>query len=54
MAEFTEYDKHDAMGLAELIRNGEISAEAVCQEAITRLEKQNPKLNAVITKMADL
>ena len=28
MAEFTEYDKYDAMGLAELIRNKEISAEA--------------------------
>ena len=32
MAEFTDYDKYDAMGLAELIRNKEISAEEVCQE----------------------
>ena len=32
----------------------EISAEEVCQEAIARVEKLNPKLNAVITKMTDL
>ena len=54
MAEFTEYDKYDAMGLAELSRNKEISAEEVCQEAIARVEKLNPKLNAVVTKTTDL
>jgi Asp-tRNA(Asn)/Glu-tRNA(Gln) amidotransferase A subunit family amidase len=54
MAEFTEYDKYDAMGLAELIRNKEISAEEVCQEAIAQVEKLNPKLNAVVTKTTDL
>lgn len=54
MTEFTEYDKYDAMGIAELIRNKEISTKEVCQEAIARVEKLNPKLNTVITKMTDL
>jgi len=54
MPEFTEYDKYDAMGIAELIRTKEISAEEVCQEAIARIEKLNPKLNAVVTKLTDL
>jgi amidase len=54
MGEFKEYDQYDATGLAELIRKKEINAEEVCQEAISRIERLNDKLNAVITKMTDM
>ncbi len=48
---FREYTKFDAVGIADLIKKGEISPIEVLEEAITRTEKINPKINAVITKM---
>lgn len=54
MGSFKEYDHYDGLGLAELIRNKDVSAEEVCEEAIHRIEALNPKLNAVITPMFDL
>jgi len=53
MDTFKEYDQYDGLGLAGLIRKGEISAEAVCEAAIARIEALNPKLNAVVTPMYD-
>ncbi len=54
MASFPEYDQFDGIGLAELIRKGEISGLEVCEEAIRRAESLNPKLNAIVTKTYDL
>jgi amidase len=54
MGRFPEYDQYDGLGLAELIKRGEISAEEICEEAISRIQKVNPKLNAVITPMYDI
>jgi len=45
---FTEYTKYDALGLAELIKNKEVTAEEVLQAAIDQVDKLNPYLNAVI------
>lgn len=53
MDPFKEFDQYDGLGLAELIREREISAEAVCETAIARIEALNPKLNAVVTPMYD-
>lgn len=53
MADFKEYDRYDGLGLAGLIKKGDISATEVCEEAIRRIEKLNPKINAVINKMYD-
>jgi amidase len=50
---FAEYDRYDAVGLAELIRNRQISAADAVDEAIARTEKLNPKLNAVVFKAYD-
>jgi amidase len=38
----------DAVGQAELVRRGELSAPDLVEAAITRIEKLNPELNAVI------
>jgi amidase len=43
-----EYMSHDAMGLAELIRSGAISAREVRDAAMRVIERRNPDLNAVI------
>ncbi len=51
MAGFKEYDHYDAIGLAQLVRDGQVSAGELCEEAISRIERLNPQLNAVITPM---
>lgn len=53
MAVFPEYSHYDGLGLAELVRNKEVSALELVDAAIERIETHNPKLNAVITKMYD-
>lgn len=48
-----DYAAHDAVGLAALVRRGEVSAAELAEEALRRIEKHNPTLNAVVTDMAD-
>jgi amidase len=43
----------DGMGQAELVRTGQVSAGELVDAAITRIEKINPLLNAVITPLFD-
>lgn len=45
---FTEYAGHDGLGLADLIRRGQVSASEVLEAAIARIEAVNPQLNAVV------
>jgi amidase len=51
---FPEYAANDALGLAELVHKGEVSPSELAEEAIARIEKHNPALNAVILKLYDL
>lgn len=53
MQEVQEYDQYDALGLAELVRRREVSPGELCDEAIRRIERLNPLLNAVILRMYD-
>jgi len=53
MGNFPEYHRFDALGLAELVRQGQVSPMELCEEAIERIERVNPKLNAVVTRMYD-
>ncbi len=46
-----EYDALDAMGLAELVRRGQVSAGELLETAIARIEARNPRLNAVVHTM---
>jgi amidase len=48
MSGFSDYHEHDAVGLAGLIRSGEISAEEVRAEAVRRAKTHNPELNAIV------
>lgn len=44
----------DATAQAELVKNKEVTAQELVESAITRIEKLNPTLNAVITPMYDI
>lgn len=48
---FDEYRRYDALGLAELVRKGEVTASELMDIAIARTEEVNPRINAVIHKM---
>ena len=50
---FPEYADHDGLGLADLVRRGEVSAGEVVEAAIERIERHNPALNAVVYKAYD-
>lgn len=50
---FAEYDKHDALGLGALVKQKKVSASELVDEAITRAEQINPKINAIIFKAFD-
>ena len=54
MAGFAEYDQYDGLGLAKLVREKKISPLELCEEAIRRIEKINPSINAVVTPMFDI
>lgn len=51
--DFPEYESHDALGLAELVRNGEIDPSLPLEAAIARMEERNPALNAIVIPMLD-
>jgi len=48
---FHEYGQYDALGLAELVRAGHVSAADLLDEALARTAAVNPKINAVIHLM---
>jgi amidase len=50
---FAEYADYDGLGLAHLVRKGEVSPLELLEEAIARSEKNNPKLNAIVYKAYD-
>jgi Asp-tRNA(Asn)/Glu-tRNA(Gln) amidotransferase A subunit family amidase len=45
-----DYTAHDALGLAELLRQGEASPAELVEAAIARIERHNPALNAVVLR----
>lgn len=53
MGTFSEYDRYDALGLAGLMARKDVTPAELCEEAIARIERINPKLNAVIYRMFD-
>jgi amidase len=48
---FAEYGRYDALGLAELVRTGQVEAGTLLDEALERTAAINPRLNAVIHLM---
>ena len=54
MAVFAEYDRYDALGLAELVRRKEVSAAELIETAIARAEAANPQLNFIVHKLYEM
>lgn len=50
----SEYIEYDGLGLADLIRSGQVSAKEVLQAACTMIEELNPQLNAVTDRFTDV
>jgi amidase len=50
----TEYLQHDGVGLAELVRRGEVTASELLEAAIRRAEAVNPRLNAIVIPMYEI
>ena len=48
---FADYGRYDALGLAELVRTGQVSAGELLDEALARTAAINPRINAVIHLM---
>jgi amidase len=45
--------EHDALGLAELVRSGEVSAHELLDQAVASIGAINPSLNAVVAMFED-
>ena len=48
---FEEYASYDGLGLAALVARKKVSASELMDEAISRAEALNPKLNAIVFKV---
>ena len=46
-----DYGRHDCVALAELVRTGQVKAEELLDEALSRTAAVNPDINAVIHLM---
>lgn len=46
-----DYDRHDALGLAGLVREGEVKPAELLEVAIERAEQRNPELGAIVIPM---
>ena len=53
MAAFTDYEEHDAVGLAALVARGETTPEELLEAAIERVDARNGAVNAVTNKLYD-
>jgi Asp-tRNA(Asn)/Glu-tRNA(Gln) amidotransferase A subunit family amidase len=51
---FADYERYDALGLAELVRRRAVTPEALLEAAIERVEARNPAVNAVTMPLYDL
>ncbi len=54
MALGEEYERRDAIALAELVTSGEVHPSELLEEAIARAERVNPRINAIVTPMYEL
>jgi amidase len=53
VAGFAEYEAYDGLGLAELVRQGQVSPDELLDAAIERVEARNGAVNAVISRLDD-
>ena len=54
MSGFSEYERYDALGMADLVRRGLVTPAELLESAIERVEARNPAVNAVVMPLYDL
>ena len=54
MKQLFDYENYDAIGLATLVKQKEITPLELLHTVIARAEKFNPLINAIVTKMYDI
>jgi Asp-tRNA(Asn)/Glu-tRNA(Gln) amidotransferase A subunit family amidase len=50
---FADYERYDALGLADLVRRNVVSPAELLEAAIARVEARNPAVNAVVMRLYD-
>ncbi|HSX80438.1 MAG TPA: amidase [Candidatus Saccharimonadia bacterium] len=50
---FNEYEQYDALGLAELVRQRQVTPQELLEAAMARVEARDGRINAVVTTMYD-
>ena len=53
MRRFADYERYDALGLADLVRRKAVSPDDLLEAAIERVEIRNPAVNAVVMPLYD-
>ena len=54
MSGFADYERYDALGLADLVKRRQVTPAELLEAAIERVEARNPTVNAVVMKLYDL
>ncbi len=54
MLSFTDYRKHDALALADLVRTKQVTAHELLDTALARSREVNPKINAIVLDHEDV
>jgi len=54
MAAFAEFERYDAIGLADLVRAGDVTPLELLEAAIARVDARNPMVNAVVDPLYDM
>src|SRR6185503_13332279 len=50
---FADYETYDGLGLAALVRQGQVTPDELLESAIERVEARNGAVNAVISRLYD-
>ena len=53
MSGFADFEQYDGLGLADLVRRGDVTPLELLESAIERVEARNPRVNAVVMKLYD-
>ncbi|MEZ5926804.1 MAG: amidase [Hyphomicrobiaceae bacterium] len=54
MADFKEYESYDGLGLAELVRQKQVTPAELLDAALVRVERYDPKIGAIVHLQADV
>ncbi len=54
MLNFSDYRKHDALALADLVRTKQVTAQELLDAALARSREVNPKINAIVLDHEDV